>query len=200
MFDFKNHSITDIDKGSINVMTVARLVPKKGHEYMIKALPAIIKKYPQVQYTIVGSGPLKKRLQKTVRKLRLTRNVRFVNAIPHHHLKVILEQAHIFVLPSVVDFQGDSESCPDVLKEAIALGVPVISTDHAGIPELVEHGVTGLLVQEKNVNALSNEVIYAIEHQEQCRKMAKKAYQAVLNDFDLKTQNNKLEQLLVQLL
>jgi len=182
LFQFKDRTIPC--QGTIQIMTVSRLVPKKGHVYMLQALGQIIKKYPRVQYTIVGSGKLKGRLQQVVQQLGLGSYVSFIDAVPHHELVKILNQADLFVLPSVTDSHGDSEGIPNALKEAMVMGIPVISTFHSGIPELIQNNHSGLLVPEKDAMALGKSVMYAIENPKICKKMAKNARDSTI--FKLK--------------
>ena len=172
LFQFKDRTIPG--RGTIQIMTASRLVPKKGHVYMLRALVHIVKKYPNTHYTIIGSGRLKAQLYQLVQQLGLASYVQFIGAVPHNELVNILDKADLFVLPSVVDSQGDSEGIPNALKEAMVTGIPVISTYHSGIPELIQHNHSGLLVPEKDALALSESVMYAIENPMVCKIMAKK--------------------------
>ncbi len=197
LFQFKNRTIPR--QGTIQIMTASRLVPKKGHVYMLRALVHIVKKYRNVQYTIIGSGRLKARLQRLVQQLGLVSYVQFIDAVPHRELVKILDTADIFVLPSVIDVHGDSEGIPNALKEAMVMGIPVISTFHSGIPELIQHNHSGLLVPEKDALALSKSVMHAIENPKECKRMAKNARDIVLREYELESQNDRLEQLLLEL-
>ena len=197
LFQFKDRTIPR--QGTIQIMTASRLVPKKGHVYMLRALVHIVKQYRSVQYTIIGSGKLKVRLQQLVQQLGLGSHVRFLDAVPHQDLVKILDTADLFVLPSVVDAQGDAEGIPNALKEAMVMGIPVISTYHSGIPELIRHNHSGLLVPEKDAQALGQAVMYAIENPKLCKRMAKNARDTVLQEYELESQNDRLEQLLLKL-
>ena len=197
LFQFKDRTIPR--QGTIQIMTASRLVPKKGHVYMLRALVHIVKKYRNVQYTIIGSGNLKAQLQQLVKQLGLVKYVRFIDAVPHQELVKILDKANLFVLPSVIDIHGNSEGIPNALKEAMVMGIPVISTFHSGIPELIQHNHSGLLVPEKDALALSNVIMCAIENPEACKKMAKNARDTVLREYELESQNDRLEQLLLDL-
>ncbi len=196
-FYFKERTIPK--DGRVHIMTAARLVPKKGHYYMLHALAQLVKRFPHVHYTIVGSGKLKNKLVNVVDSLRIASHVTFVDAVPHEQLITMLDVADLFVLPSVVGNNGDSEGIPNALKEAMVMGIPVISTVHSGIPELVEHMHTGLLVPEKNVDELYRALWYALEHPVEMKRMAFDGHKKVLRDFELESQNDKLERSLLQL-
>ena len=196
-FYFKERIIPD--NGIVNIMTAARLVPKKGHVYMLQAFAQLIKQFPRVHYTIVGSGKLKSKLVKLVDELHIKSHVTFIDAVPHDKLIKMLDAVDLFVLPSVVDHRGDSEGISNALKEAMVMGIPVISTIHSGTPELVEHMHTGLLVSEKNVEQLYGALRYALEHPLEMSCIAYNGHKKVICDFELESQNDKLNHYLQQL-
>jgi colanic acid/amylovoran biosynthesis glycosyltransferase len=179
-----------IRKGErVRILTVGRLVEKKGYEYAIKAMRRITDKHGNVVYTIVGDGPLKSRLKRLVSELQLEHNVEFLGELEDNRLSKVYEQSHIFVLPSVTATDGDKEGLPVVLQEAQALGLPVVSTLHAGIPEGVLDGKSGLLVPEKSVGALAEAIEYIIGHPELWRDMGENGRRHVEARYDAKVLN-----------
>lgn len=148
------------------ILTIGRLVEKKGHEYAIKAIREIIRKYKNVEYIIAGEGPLENKLKNLVLELGIKNYIKFVGVAKQDEVLELYKQAHIFILPSVTASNGDQEGIPVVLMEAQASGLPVVSTFHTGIPEVVVDGKSGFLVPERDVNALAERLEYLIEHSE----------------------------------
>jgi colanic acid/amylovoran biosynthesis glycosyltransferase len=142
----------------LRLLSIGRLVEKKGIEYGIRATAALAREGEEVSYDIVGEGPLRPRLQKLVNDLGVARIVRLCGARSRHEVLEHLAQAHLFLAPSVTAADGDQEGVPVVLMEAMASGLPVVSTFHTGIPELVAHGRTGYLVPERDVEALAGSI------------------------------------------
>ena len=112
----------------------------------------------------------------------------------------IYQEARIFVLPSVTASKGDEEGTPVVLMEAQATGLPVISTFHSGIPEVVIHGKSGFLVPEKDVDALAERLEYLIEHPEIWPEMGKEGRKFVEKKYDIKKLNQQLVEIYQDLL
>ena len=105
----------------------------------------------------------------------------------------LFQDAHVFILPSVTAQDGDQEGIPSVLFEAQACGLPIISSQHSGIPELIIDGKSGLLVPEKDIKALSNKIEYLIEHQELWKSMGKFGRRFIEENYDIENLNKTLE-------
>lgn len=140
------------------LLSVARLVEKKGIEYAIRAVGMLRKKGVLVRYGIVGDGAMRKELQALVDELDLGASVSMIGALGSEEVAEQLNHADILLAPSVTALSGDKEGIPVVIMEALACGLPVIATEHSGIPEIVDDGRTGLLVPERNAEALANAV------------------------------------------
>ena len=128
---------------------MARLVEKKGLEHAIAAFGLIADRYPDCTYNIVGDGVLRARLTEQIRALGLRRRVILRGWASQPDVIRWMRESSVLVAPSVTAPSGDEEGIPNALKEAMCLGIPVIATDHAGIPELVQDGITGVLVPER---------------------------------------------------
>ena len=113
----------------------------------------------------------------------------------HNKIVDTLAKAHIFVLASVDGSDGNQEGIPNVLKEAMACGIPVVSTFHAGIPELVEDGVSGLLTLQRNTGDLAKKIQYLIMHPEVWESMGRAGRKKVEQEFEIEKTVNKLERL-----
>ncbi|CAB3785311.1 D-inositol-3-phosphate glycosyltransferase [Paraburkholderia fynbosensis] len=137
----------DSSPTTLRILLIGRMTEKKGVEYAIRAM-AYIK--CAVKLTIVGSGQLENALRALVAQLNLESHVRFLGGQPHEKVRTLMSEADIFVLPSVTASDGDMEGVPVVLMEAMASGVITVSSRHGGIPELIDHGVSGFLVNERD--------------------------------------------------
>jgi len=142
----------------VNIVSVARATEKKGLEYAIKTMPYLNNGF---RLSIIGGGELERELIELSNHLDLTDRVTFFGARPPSFVKSILDKSDIFLLPSVTDKLGDMEGVPVALMEAMTAGLIVVSTIHSGIPELIEHGVNGFLVPEKNSKGLAEAIILA---------------------------------------
>ena len=118
----------------------------------------------------------------------------------HEEVKSLLEKAHVLIAPSLTSETGDQEGIPNAMKEAMASGLPVISTFHSGIPELVDHGVSGLLVPERDAASLADALAYLISHPEVCEEMGRAGRRQVEEKFDTNFLNKKLEELYLGLM
>ena len=183
------------DSGPVRIIYVGRLVEKKGASLLIRAFEQVLRVFPNTQLTLIGDGVLKSNLQKLSKKLRLEKRIDFLGALSHKEVAKQLEQAHIFCLPSFEDRTGNKEGIPNAIKEAMACGLPVVSTNHSGIPELIKDGDTGLLVAEKDVNGIAKALIHLIRHPETWKQLGRKARYRIESDFNLQIQKDKLEQL-----
>jgi colanic acid/amylovoran biosynthesis glycosyltransferase len=158
-----DNAITDT---SCNCMSVCRLVEKKGIEYAIRAVASVVKICPNIRYTIIGDGPLKKQLKSVVKQLNMEAHIAFIGNQPHEKISELLRTADIFLSPSVTTAEGNCEGIANAVKEAMASGVLVIATDHAGTSELIDDEVSGFLVPERDSNALAEKIHYLIAHPE----------------------------------
>jgi colanic acid/amylovoran biosynthesis glycosyltransferase len=118
----------------------------------------------------------------------------------HQEIVAMMEASHILLAPSVTAEDGDEEGIPNVVKEAMAVGLPVVSTLHAGIPELVTDGESGFLVAERSVNDLAERIIYLCDHPEIWPQMSRAARRKVETEFDIGGLSLKLVKLYTTLL
>ncbi|MDR4506260.1 MAG: glycosyltransferase [Candidatus Scalindua sp.] len=188
------------DDGKIQLLTIARLVEKKGVQYGIQAVAKVLKEYQNIEYTIVGDGHLKNDLENLIDELNINNKIKLVGRKRQEEIIELMKQTDIFLAPSVTAEDGDQEGIPVVLMEALSQGIPVISTRHSGIPELVEDGKSGFLVPERDVEGLSEKLEYLIKHQETWPQMGREGSACVEKYFDINKLNNQLVELYQQLL
>ncbi|WP_353948823.1 glycosyltransferase [Sporolactobacillus sp. Y61] len=192
-FPFR-HTPVPLD-GSITILSVGRLVKKKGMKYLIEAFQKVHRQFPGTRLRIVGDGKLRTDLENLVKGLKLDHAVTFSGALSYEDIVREMQQAHLFALASTRTPDGNQEGIPNVLKEAMASGLPVVSTKHAGIPELVRSGESGILVPEKDPDALAESLIWLIRHPDRWRKMAKKGRKTVKRQFNAERQIDELERI-----
>ena len=179
----------------IKLLTIGRLVEKKGHEYAIKAIAKIITKHKNVIYVIAGDGSLRGKLKSLVTECGIANHVKFLSNVEDDELLKLYGKSHIFVLPSVTACNGDQEGIPVVLMEAQATGLPIISTYHSGIPEIVVDGRSGFLVPERDVDAFVEKLEYLIEHIELWPEMSRYGNNFVEERCDIQKLNQRLERI-----
>lgn len=151
-------------ENKIKILTVGRLVEKKGYKYMIEAMSKIVEENKNIKYTIVGDGPLFLELKKITKELGIENYVNFLGEANQKDIRVLYQEADIFALYSITAENGDQEGIPVVLMEASAVGLPIVSTYHTGIPEVVLDNESGFLVKEKDVDGLVERLEYLIEN------------------------------------
>jgi colanic acid/amylovoran biosynthesis glycosyltransferase len=182
----------NIFNGSIKILTVARLVEKKGIEYAIKAFAAAFRDSNNIEYLIAGDGPLRTELSSLTDSLGVRNHVHLLGWKSQNEIVELMNDAHIFLLPSITGEDGDQEGLPVVLMEAMAQGIPIISTFHSGIPELVSDGVSGFLVPEKDISALSARLLEIVHNHELWSQFGKAGNSIIKKEFDINILNNQL--------
>ncbi len=180
-------------------LTVARLVDKKGIEFAIRAVAKVSERVPAVRYRIVGDGPLRVPLQQLAKQLGVSEQVTFLGWQDRNEVDDLLSSADIFVLPSVTGDDGDQEGTPTVLLEAQAVGLPVVATKHAGIPEIVRDGHSGFLVPERDVGALAERLEFLIAHPETWSELGQAGREAVADHHDMEKLSGSLEEIYTRL-
>lgn len=176
----------------IEILTVGRLVEKKGIEYSIKAVAKAIASHPNLSYRIVGEGPLRPALEALINQLGLSDQIQLLGGKTKAEVRQLYAKAHIFILSSVTAANGDQEGQGLVLQEAQAMGVPVLSTWHNGIPDGIQDGVTGFLVPERDVDALTEKLQYLIEHPEAHAAMGQAGRAFIEKHYNIDKLNNDL--------
>jgi len=140
---------------SISLLTIARLNPAKGHEYALRAMASAVKEGFDLTYTIAGSGPHKEALQGIIGELGLESRVDLVGQVDESEAIEYLQRADVFILPSI----GLGEASPVSLIEAMSCGLPSISSIIGGTPQIITHDYDGLLVPQKDIEALSKALL-----------------------------------------
>ncbi|MFN0124815.1 MAG: glycosyltransferase family 4 protein [Blastocatellia bacterium] len=183
------------------LLTVGRMVEKKGFPVLLHALRLLRERgQPFHCLFISGGGALAPEIRALIQTLNLGEVVTVQSAVTQETLQRIYHQATLFVLPCQIAANRDRDGIPNVLVEAMATGLPVISTDVSGIPELIEHGVSGWLVPQKNPGALADAIATLLASPEQRRALGRAAREKVCRDFDATQHIQSLQKLFLDCL
>lgn len=166
------------------ILAIGRLVYKKGFEYLIRALSKVREGGTKVTLVIAGSGDLAGELQTLAADLGVKEHVRFPGSVQRGDVPAYFNLADIFALPSVKDQSGNVDGLPNVLLEAMASARPIVASRVAGVPDVIQHGITGLLVEEKNPEELAGAIIQLVDSsrlREQLGQAARARIEAELN-------------------
>lgn len=173
------------------VLAVARLVEKKGLDDLIRACALLRDRGRRFQCRIIGGGVLKPRLERLVRELDLGPLVTLEGPLDQEDVIAWYHQAQVAVLPCIVTRDGDRDGIPNTLIEAAACGVPIVSTPVSGVPELIEHGRTGLLAPPQDPDALTEAIDALLQSPLLREALRVKARTRIEEQFDVR--RNALE-------
>ncbi len=176
----------------LRLISVARLVEKKGLADAIAALAKLRDDGVDFEFRIVGGGPLEGALREQVVACKLEDSVTLLGWRVQDEVSQLLESAHVFVAPSVRARDGDEEGTPTAIIEAMARGLPVVSTIHSGIPEVVRDGETGFLVAEHDIDALADRIRRFSEQAELLPRMGRASRDVIEAEFDVAKLNDQL--------
>jgi glycosyltransferase involved in cell wall biosynthesis len=174
------------------VGAIGRLVWQKGFEYFIETIPNVLKETPEAVFMIVGEGELKDELKARSRILKLEDKIIFTGF--RNDIKDVLASVDIFVMPSLL------EGLPVVLLEAMAMMKPIVATKIEGIREVLEYGLTGLLVSPKDPQSLSEAIVDLLIHKDKARQMGLAARKVVEERFGVDIMVQKVEGVYEELL
>lgn len=177
------------------LLSVGRLITRKGNDYVIKALPAILKQFPNTIYLIIGKGGEEGRLQYLVKKLALEKNVIFVGYVPDDQLNAYYNACDVFIMPSR-ELPGDVEGFGIVFLEANACGKPVIGGKTGGIRDAIVDGETGLLVNPTDVKEIGDAVLKIFSDEKLARDLGSRGYNRVIDEFHSKRVAEKVNKVI----
>ena len=181
-------------EGKRVIITVARLVKSKNHETVIRAMPEVLKAFPDAVYLIIGEGPEEKALKDLARALGLDGNVIFIAGVHGSGLLAYYHSCDIFVLASrEIPETGEVEGFGIVFLEAGACAKPVIGGRSGGIPDAVVDGVTGILVDPSDEHAIASAIVRFLTDRELAKKMGENGKRRVENEFNMDVLSKNLE-------
>ena len=179
--------------GKWRVVQACRLIPKKGVATSLRAFAIFKKDNPEAEFFIAGKGPLQPELEMLAAGLGIFKNVHFVGFLSQPKLRELYASSHLFLHPSETSPNQDQEGVPNSILEGMATGLPVAGTRHGGIPEVVDHGRTGLLVPEEDHVALANAMQEITHSPGLLAEMGLRARAAVIDRFEQDAQVDLLE-------
>ena len=197
-FPFRDRAVPK--NGEWQVVQAGRLIEKKGLPVTLRAFSSFLKQHPNATLTIAGEGPLLSELQKFARESGIADRVSFTGFVSQEQLREIYYRSHIFLHPSQTGRDGNQEGIPNSMLEAMATGLPVFATEHGGIPEAIENGVSGVLVPERDDEALARALLNAAQDPGLLSQMGLMGAETVRKKFDLRQQAQRLEEIYLRMI
>lgn len=198
--DFFSFEHSPIPGPPYRILSIGRHVAKKGYDDLFRALKLLDDAGVDFQLTQIGSGEITHELKDMVRDLGLQNRVQMLGTLPHEEVMKHYRTSHCFALACKVAANGDRDGIPNVLVEAMAVGLPVVATNLSAIPELVEDGVTGTLVEPENPTEMACAILELLLHPKHYEEMKNRARSKVEDEFDNRRCVAKLHALLEQAL
>jgi glycosyltransferase involved in cell wall biosynthesis len=174
--------------GRLHLVTVARLDAMKGHRHALAAMHAALQRGCDITYTIAGEGPYRQEIEAEIRRLGLQERVRLAGTLSEESVLDLLQQADVFVLPSI----GLGEAAPVSVMEAMACGLPVICSIIGGTPDMITSGVNGLLIPQGDESALTGAMVLLAENTEERKRLGRAARDRAVQLFDCKETARRL--------
>ncbi|MGB2864547.1 MAG: glycosyltransferase [Sedimentisphaerales bacterium] len=178
------------------IVSVGRFVDKKAHYLTLLAFKKVNERFPQAKLIFVGDGPFLGICKEIANAYGLNGSVTFLGSVSHEKVAEIMRMARAFVLHCITPDSGNSEGTPNVIMEASAVGLPVVSTKHAGIMDVVVHGETGFLVEERDVDAMAGYMAKLLENPKQAEKMGQAGRERIKQYFTIEISSEKVWQLI----
>lgn len=175
------------------LLTVARLVPKKGIDYLVRAVARLHQTGRRVPLTIAGEGPERGRIEALVRECSLADHVKLLGATESEDVLQLMHTHDIFALPCVIDPAGDRDGVPVSLMEAMACGLPVVSGDLPAVRELVSQESGGILVDGTDVEAIATSIASLIDQPDRRKSLGQLGRAHVVREFSLAANVTRLE-------
>lgn len=188
----------NLDSDDISVLQVSSPREKKGIKYSLLAIAEVIKLFPNIKYKLIGGftgkNLIEEEIHSLIKKLDISKNVILLGSKTHNEVVQEMFEADIFLHPSVTASDGDNEGgAPVGISEASAIGLPIVSTFHCDIPEVVIDGKTGLLSKEKDEEAIANNIVKLIEDPLLRKRLGETGIKHITENYNLKKQLVKLE-------
>jgi colanic acid/amylovoran biosynthesis glycosyltransferase len=167
------------------MISVGQLKERKGFSFLLRACRILFDQGYEFECRIIGEGPIRELLEAQIRAFSLQKIVKLTGALPHQEVIEEYQCSHIFVLPAVLAADGDRDGVPNVILEAMAMELPVVSTHHSGIPEVVEEGRNGLLVPPGDEHALAGALDLLLRDPGLRLRLGSEGRRMVVEKFDL---------------
>ena len=166
------------------ILTVAKLIMRKGIDTVIYSMPKILEKFPDCRYIVVGEGPDKGKIENLIKKMGLEEHVYLLGSVAERQKRIIYSASDIYVMVSYQGPKGEEEGFGITFLEANIHGLPVIGSRCGGIPECVEHDVNGFLVESKQPQQVAIAVEKLLSNSELCRRLARNGQKRIETKFN----------------
>ena len=172
---------------SLQVLAVGRFVEKKAPYLSLLAFKQVLDRLPEARLVMVGAGPLHEVCAKLIHALHIEHAVELKGVLDHSAVAALMRQSRVFIQHSLVSASGDSEGTPVAILEACASGLPVVSTRHAGITDVVIEGSSGFLVDEGDIDSMAEYVYQLLSHPALADEMGTKARKHIMENYDMES-------------
>lgn len=197
-FSHKTPRVKSMFKAPYRILAVGRFVRTKGFPELLTAMARLRRENFPVELTLVGDGAWRRRIEKLRSRLRLQNCVHMPGFVPNDALARHMAEHDVLVVPSVVHGNGDRDGIPNVIMEALSLGLPVVATDVCGISEVIRNGKTGLLVPQRDPRSLAGAIRKMLGDAAAASRMARAGCRLVARMFDSRANSEKLRKLYCQ--
>lgn len=173
------------------LLFVGRLVDKKGIQYLIRALPKVLQRYPSETLTIIGDGPLRGALQDACENQSIAGNVTFLGSLVNQQIPSHLRGAAVTVFPSVVTDSGDQEGTPVAIMEALACANAVVVADYPGASDIIDNEINGMLVAQRSPEELGDAILFLLESPDRWQQLGNAGRQTAEKHYDWRVISDK---------
>lgn len=184
------------DKDPNMILSVGRFVPKKNPLLTVRAMARVLKNFPEARLEMIGDGPLLQSSINLAKELGISKRITFLGVQQHQVVRQKLANASIYIQHSVMDKDGNTEGLPSSIQEAMSSGAAVVSTRHAGIPEIISSGTNGLLVAENDLDAYVDSICNLLSDRNIVSEMAANARKTALENLDCWVLQARLENII----
>mgnify|MGYP000421473010 FL=1 len=181
------------------IISVGRHTYKKAPYLTILAFQEVLKKHPYLKLKMIGDGELFDVSKNLVKSLGLENNIILLGALERQEIIKHLQSAFLFVQHSIIATNGDSEGTPVGIIEAMAAGLPLVSTRHAGIPDVVIENETGFLVDEGNIDVMAEQILTLLDNRDLAGSFGKKGNERILSEFTLQKHIATIDRLIEEI-
>jgi len=181
------------ENGQWRLLQAGRLIEKKGWKTTMRAFAKFQREFPASKLTIAGEGSQLGELQTLARELQIASSVDFAGFVSQEKLRELFYSSHIFLHPSETGPDGNQEGIPNSMLEAMSTGLPVFAARHGGIPEAVEHNISGVLVEERDYESLGDALIDCAKDSVRLAAIGRAASESVAKNFTQVEQTRRLE-------
>jgi len=192
--EYFSYFFKETGAGQIDALLVARFVEKKGVKYALEAVD-YIRDEVDINLRIIGDGPLRDEIEQTIEQRNLEDMVTIAGYQPLSEIKETLHSTDVLLAPCITPKSGDKSHMPAIILQAQAAGTPVISTYHSGIPETVDNGTTGLLVDQQDGKAMGSKLTYLLDNPDTYAEIAEEARTYVEREHSIEALSKRLRNL-----